>query len=83
IQQDEWHEFLAPNLRSKATYWPELNLGDYQKHLILFENEIEVVPGVHMYHTGGHSFGHSIITIESDGEKAVHMADIFPSLAHM
>lgn len=83
IQQDEWHEFLAPNLRSKATYWPSLNLGDYQNRLILFEDEIEVVPGIHMYHTGGHSYGHSIITIESVGEKAVHMSDIFPSHAHM
>ncbi|WP_105992524.1 YtnP family quorum-quenching lactonase [Staphylococcus simulans] len=82
IQQDEWHEFLAPNLRSKATYWP-MNQGDYQKRMILFEDDIEVVPGIHMYHTGGHSFGHSIITIESEGEKAVHMADIFPSHAHL
>ena len=35
-----------------------------------------------MIHTGGHSFGHCIITIESEGQKAVHMADIFPTLAH-
>lgn len=82
IQQDEWHEFLAPNLRSKATYWP-MNRGDYQKRMILFEDDIEVVTGIHMYHTGGHSFGHSIITIETEGEKAVHMADIFPSHAHL
>lgn len=81
IQQDEWHEFNAPNIRSKATYWPK-NLGDYTDNLMLFENEIEPYPGIHMYHTGGHSFGHSIITIESEGEKAVHMADILPSHAH-
>ncbi|GEP84352.1 metallo-beta-lactamase superfamily protein [Staphylococcus piscifermentans] len=81
IQQDEWQEFLAPNLRSKATYWPQ-NQGDYQEHMILFENEIEPYPGIKMQHTGGHSYGHSIITIESNGERAVHMADIFPSHAH-
>ncbi len=21
VQQDEWHEFIAPNIRSKSTYW--------------------------------------------------------------
>ncbi len=32
-----------------------------------------------MQHSGGHSFGHTIITIESQGDKAVHMGDIFPT----
>lgn len=48
----------------------------------MFENEIEIVPGIKMIHTGGHSFGHAIITIESQNEKAVHMGDIFPTTAH-
>ena len=30
-----------------------------------------------MYHTGGHSYGHSIITVENAGEKAVHMGIFF------
>lgn len=81
IQQDEWHEFLAPNIRSQATYWKE-NQGDYAERVILFKDEIEPVPGIKMIHTGGHSYGHSIITIESEGQKAVHMADIFPTIAH-
>lgn len=68
IQQDEWHEFLAPNIRSQATYWKE-NQGDYDERVILFKDEIEPVPGIKMIHTGGHSFGHCIITIESEGQK--------------
>lgn len=81
IQQDEWHEFNSPNIRSKSTYWKKNN-GDFTKKLILFENQLEVVSGIHIYHTGGHSYGHSIITIESKGEKAVHMGDVFPTIAH-
>ena len=81
IQQDEWHEFQSPNIRSKSTYWKK-NSGDFQNKLLLFDKTIEIVPGVTMTHTGGHSFGHSIITIERDGEKAVHMGDIFPTVAH-
>lgn len=81
IQQDEWHEFQSPNLRSKSTYWTKNN-GDFQQKLLLFDKEMEVLPGINIMHTGGHSFGHSIITIESNGEKAIHMGDIFPTIAH-
>ncbi|ARJ50033.1 MBL fold metallo-hydrolase [Staphylococcus lutrae] len=81
IQQDEWHEFVAPNLRSRATYWPT-NRGSYEEKLILFEDEIEPYPGIKMKHTGGHSFGHVIIELESQNEKAVHMADILITAAH-
>lgn len=82
IQQDEWHEFVSPNIRSKATYWPA-NRGDYEVRTILFEKTYTPYPGITMTHTGGHSFGHAIIEIESEGQKAVHMADIFPTVAHV
>ncbi|CAD7359454.1 MBL fold metallo-hydrolase [Mammaliicoccus fleurettii] len=81
IQQDEWHEFIAPNIRSRATYWPS-NRGTYEDRMILFEDTIEPYPGIKMKHTGGHSYGHVLIEIESDNEKAVHMADIFSTAAH-
>lgn len=81
IQQDEWHEFVSPNIRSKATYWPA-NRGDYEKRMILFEKTCTPYPGITMHHTGGHSFGHAVIELESEGEKAVHMADILCTAAH-
>ncbi|UDI78003.1 MBL fold metallo-hydrolase [Staphylococcus taiwanensis] len=82
VQQDEWHEFISPNIRSKSTYWSK-NRGTYETNMLLFDKEIEIYPGIKMIHTGGHSFGQSIILIESDGEKAVHMSDILPTRAHM
>ncbi|GGI31733.1 YtnP family quorum-quenching lactonase [Staphylococcus chromogenes] len=82
IQQDEWHEFISPNIRSKATYWPQ-NRGTYESKMILFERDIEPYPGIKMVHTGGHSYGHCIIEIESENEKAVHMADILSTSAHI
>lgn len=81
VQQDEWYELIAPNIRSQATYWP-INRGTYEANLILFEDTIEPYPGIKMKHTGGHSFGHAVIEIESEGEKAVHMADILSTTAH-
>ncbi|MFO3719281.1 YtnP family quorum-quenching lactonase [Staphylococcus felis] len=82
IQQDEYHEFLAPNIRSRATYWTQ-NQGTYENRLVLFENEVEPYPGITMTHTGGHSYGHSIIEIKSEDESAVHMADILSTTAHV
>ncbi|RZH79591.1 MBL fold metallo-hydrolase, partial [Staphylococcus aureus] len=35
-QHDEWHEFIAPHLRSKSTYWDK-NKGDNRNKLILFK----------------------------------------------
>lgn len=82
IQKDEWEEFLNPNIRSQATYWA-MNQGDYQERVKLYQDAVEPYPGIKMIHTGGHSFGHSIITFESEGERAVHMADIFLTHAHL
>ena len=45
IQQDEWHEFQSPNIRSKSTYWDKNN-GSFREKLILFDKEMEVYPGV-------------------------------------
>ncbi|HBC4365255.1 TPA: hypothetical protein KEO61_001203 [Staphylococcus aureus] len=69
------------NLPAHPIYWDK-NKGDYSNKLILFEKHFEPVPGIKMQHSGGHSFGHTIITIESQGDKAVHMGDIFPTTAH-
>lgn len=77
----EWNEMRHPNIRSRHTYW-ESNWQPIVDRVVTFEREMEVVPGVKMIHTGGHSDGHSIITIEQDGELLIHMADIMPTHAH-
>lgn len=78
----EWEEMKKPNIRSKATYWKE-NWKQIEKQVTTFSKKMEVLPGVSMYHTGGHSAGHCIIEIESKGERAVHLGDIFPTHAHL
>ncbi|WP_064092688.1 YtnP family quorum-quenching lactonase [Rossellomorea aquimaris] len=77
----EWDEMRNPNVRSRNTYWKE-NWESIQNQVETFEGEMEVLPGIRMVHTGGHSNGHSIILLESNGEKFIHMADIMPTHAH-
>ena len=77
----EWNEVRQPNIRSRNTYWKE-NWEAIQSQVETFETEREVLPGIRMIHTGGHSDGHSIIKLEQNGETIIHMADIMPTHAH-
>jgi glyoxylase-like metal-dependent hydrolase (beta-lactamase superfamily II) len=77
----EWNEMQNPNIRSMNTYWKE-NYEPIMHQVKTFSNELEVVPGIKMIHTGGHSDGHSIILIERSGETFIHMADLMPTHAH-
>ncbi|WP_061811406.1 YtnP family quorum-quenching lactonase [Rossellomorea vietnamensis] len=79
--QVEWDEMRNPNVRSRNTYWKE-NWESIQSQVETFKGEMEVLPGIKMVHTGGHSDGHSIILLEHDGETFIHMADIMPTHAH-
>jgi glyoxylase-like metal-dependent hydrolase (beta-lactamase superfamily II) len=81
LSTTEWNELRQPNIRSRNTYWKE-NWEAIQSQVETFENELEVMPGIRMIHTGGHSDGHSIIKLEQNGETIIHMADIMPTHAH-
>ena len=77
----EWDEMRNPNIRSRNTYWKE-NWEPIAEQVQTFDEELVVESAIKMIHTGGHSDGHSIITIESDGERLVHMGDLMPTHAH-
>lgn len=77
----EWDEMRNPNMRSKNTYWEE-NWKPIQHQVKTFETSIEVVQGLTMHHTGGHSDGHSVIKFEDDEQSFIHMADLMPTHAH-
>ena len=81
LSSTEWNELRQPNIRSRNTYWKE-NWEAIQPQVETFETELEVLPGIRMIHTGGHSDGHSIIKLEQNGETIIHMADIMPTHAH-
>ena len=50
-------------------------LDEYRGHLRPFETEHEVVPGVLISRTGGHTPGHSIVRVESRGERLTFAGD--------
>ncbi|MDX5474204.1 MAG: MBL fold metallo-hydrolase [Bacillaceae bacterium] len=77
----EWNEMREPNMRSKNTYW-NMNWEAIVEQVETFNEELEVIAGVRMIHTGGHSDGHSIIEIQQGEERIIHMGDLMPTHAH-
>lgn len=79
--ETEWEEMKHPNIRSKNTYWEE-NWKPIEQQVKTFKDTVEVSEGINLYHTGGHSDGHSIMLINSRDETLYHMADLMPTHAH-
>jgi glyoxylase-like metal-dependent hydrolase (beta-lactamase superfamily II) len=62
-------------LRSTALQF----MAEYGTRLRIFEEEYQVAPGVTVQRTGGHTPGHSIVRLASEGERLTFAGDaIFP-----
>lgn len=84
IQRGEWEAALNPNERTRATYYPE-NLLPIQEagQLELVEGDTQVTPHVRCLITPGHDSSHQSILIESEGDKALYLADLAPFAVHI
>lgn len=84
MQKLEWEEAKNPNVRSSHAYWQENWQSIEEAGLIQpVEGDVELVPGVHLIHTGGHTRGHQAFRFESEGEVALHLGDLLPTHAHL
>lgn len=77
----EWNEMKNPNIRSVNTYWKK-NWESIADLIIPFDKEMEIVEGLKLIHTGGHSQGHCIIVFEEGDHCFIHMADLMPTHGH-
>lgn len=83
IQESEWQSVVSPCRRSQESYWP-INFNQLQKNgkVQFVQGAHQVCPEVRVDHTGGHTRGHQLVEISSQGETAVHLGDLFPTHAH-
>lgn len=81
ISRPEWEELTNPNIRSRSTYW-EHNWKPIEHQVKLFDTELELLPGLKLEWTGGHSAGISLLTIEQKDDMLIHMADNMGTHAH-
>ncbi len=83
VQKNEWEDVEHPCRRAQSTYWPE-NFSCLKRkgHITLIDGDQEVFPGIRLRLTGGHTRGHQLIEISSQGTTAVHLGDLFPTHIH-
>jgi glyoxylase-like metal-dependent hydrolase (beta-lactamase superfamily II) len=84
VNQGEWQDAMHPHERSRASYFAE-NFVPLQEagRIDFFQEDRDIVPGVRIRRTGGHTRWHQIVFIESGGKTAVFAADLMPTTAHV
>lgn len=82
-QRREWVTATANFPELAGAYPPENLLPlDSADRLRLVDGNAEIVPGVRIEITGGHTEGHAVIILESEGQTAVYLGDLCPSTRH-
>lgn len=83
-QKRNWRHAWKPNDKDKASYLKDnFSIYDSDSRLQLVDGEEEILPGIHMRLTEGHTIGmqHPLIT---DGTTSLlYCADIIPMSAHV
>jgi glyoxylase-like metal-dependent hydrolase (beta-lactamase superfamily II) len=80
----EYDDATHPHERNRASYLPE-NFVPLQEAgvLDLVDSDAEILPGIRVVRTGGHTMHHQIVMLESGGRTAVFTADLIPTSAHV
>jgi glyoxylase-like metal-dependent hydrolase (beta-lactamase superfamily II) len=84
VQQDEWEDATSDLPELAGTYEIE-QLLVLQEHglLELVQGDQQITDHVSVQQTGGHTRGHQIIKLDSQGEQATYLGDICPTAAHL
>ena len=89
IWEDEWRNWdsreetvaaiAARNniLVEEAQEYLQQNLWPIEPQLELIKQDGEILPGIDVIHTPGHTVGHMVVTIESAGERLMFIGDSF------
>ncbi|HEX7051660.1 MAG TPA: MBL fold metallo-hydrolase [Longimicrobiales bacterium] len=84
VQRGEWDYAHLDNERIRASYLPaNFDPVAAADRFVWVEGEHEVVPGVFLVPTPGHTPHHQSVVLTSDGESACFLADLVPTSAHL
>jgi methylmalonyl-CoA epimerase len=80
----EWHDATHPHERNRASYLAENFVPLAEAGVLdLVDDDAEIMPGVRLRRSGGHTQHHQVVMMESQGETAVFTADMFPTSTHV
>lgn len=84
VQAADWREATETNERTVRAYYPEdfMPLADTGQ-LELVDGDAELLPGLWLRRSGGHTAGHQIVYLESEGERAACFGDLIPTPEHL
>ncbi len=84
VRRGEWIDATHPHERNRASYLVDNFVPLAEAGVLDFLDEDgPVVPGIRVQRTGGHTMHHQIIWIESGSDRAVFLADLIPTSAHL
>lgn len=84
IRRGEWEDAMHPHARSRASYIPDDYVPVAEAGLVEFiEADGELLPGISVWRTGGHTRHHQIVRIDSAGRTGLYLADLVPTAAHL
>lgn len=84
IQKGEWDVALSPNERTRATYLKENFLPlEESKCLELIDGDGEIIKGINILKTPGHTMHHQSVLIGSINIRGLFIGDLIPMAPHI
>jgi glyoxylase-like metal-dependent hydrolase (beta-lactamase superfamily II) len=84
VQRGEFEWAHVRNERIQASYLPH-NFDPVMEagRLELLTGDVEILPGINVLRTPGHTPHHQSVLVRSGGETACFLADVIPTAAHL
>jgi glyoxylase-like metal-dependent hydrolase (beta-lactamase superfamily II) len=82
IRRKEWETAMSPDDRSRVSY-PTDRLKCLAHLVDLIDDETEIVPGVAVVRSGGHTRGHQVIEISTGDQAVIYCGDMIPTTGHL
>ena len=84
VQKTCWEDAMDPNERGKSSYHMEdFSCLKGSGQLELVDGDAEILPGLWVKETGGHSRGHQVVKLNYGSEKVVFLGDLIPTSHHL
>ena len=89
IQKKEWYYALEQVGQKKKISGAGYELDEFyklaaeDKLVMITDTYFELLPGIELIRTGGHTPGHQIVKIQDSGETAYFLGDLVPSEHHL
>ena len=84
VRRGEWDDARHPHERNRASYFAENYVPLHDAGVLdLVDEDREIVPGVRVRRTGGHTQHHQIVEIDGGAGTALFAADLLPTAAHL